>query len=843
MELDASPRRSSFCGHVVIGLDVLVSTAMIELHVRELKLSGVTVKRGSHKLTAHVQAHPERQTIEIHLSRPLPPGRATLRIGFAGKLSNGMHGLYLAKDGADSAVVSQCEATDARSIFPCFDEPGFKATLRWTVRTDPGLMVITNGRPASCRRAGHRAVHRFEPTRVMSSYLAAITIGRYEASKPKRIGRVPNRIIAVPGKQGQTASAQQVTAHVLPWYEAYFAHPYYYQKLDQVAVPGFDAGAMENVGAIFYRQSLLLMQPGATSWQGQKRIAEVIAHEIAHMWFGNLVTMIWWDDLWLNEAFASFMAYKAIDVWQPDWRIWDDFLEASQGALTADALLSTHPIYSEVKSPAEATELFDVITYEKGCAVLRMVERYLGETSFRDGMRRYIAKHKNGNASGRDLWQALGAQVKQPVEAMMQPWISGPGFPLVAVSHFRRDGRDILHLSQRRFFANRDEMVRSHDEIWPIPVVVRYGDANGTHCQRLLVSEREMSVAIEADTPVRWLYANADAAGFYRLHFEEACLRRLLSEGLSQLTPAERVSLIEDQWALVRNGLSDCEQFMDLVAAFHNERDHMVTRTLVNRLASLDDYLVRDDERPLLAALVRNLFSPHLAELGWEPLPEEAAAEAVRRAVLVQALAKIGRDPTVISEAEHRQAIEAEQAASVEPNLAGAVVQVTALQGDTKRLSTYVGIYAARWRARLSPELQSRYLHALCWFKQPAVVKRILRLCIDGTLPQDQLRLVLAPMLSSHHSARLTWLFLKKNWKAIAPRIGSMGMARLVEATGALPLDLRADVERFFAENPVDEAQRALKKALEAMALRAELITREASRLGDWLRRNRALCV
>jgi puromycin-sensitive aminopeptidase len=838
VEIDCSPRRATFKGRVTMTLAVVEPTALIELSARDLKLKQPVVRRGKTRIAARLELHPERQSVILRLAHSVPRGRLTLALAFAGRLNAGMHGLYLAKDGSDLAIVSQCEAADARAIFPCFDEPAFKATLKWTVRTDPGLTVVTNGVPGKVVKSGGRAVHHFKPTRVIPTYLAALTVGRYEATVARRVGRIPSRIVAVPGKASQTAFAQEVTARALPWYAAYFKHPYNYQKLDQVAVPGFDAGAMENVGAIFYRQSLLLMQPGAVSWQAQKRIAEVIAHELAHMWFGNLVTMTWWDDLWLNEAFASFMAYKAIDAWKPEWRIWDDFLEASQGALAADALQNTHPIYSAVDSPAEATELFDVITYEKGCAVLRMAERYLGEDTFKAGMRRYVARHKNRNAAGPDLWQALAAEAAEPIADLMDGWIREPGFPLVIVSHSRRGDSDLLHLSQRRFFANRQEMLNDHEQSWSIPIVVRFGDANGVQSQRCLMREREQTVTLETDTPIHWCYPNADAAGFYRLHFDEECLHALLDQGLGQLTAAERMGLIEDQWALVRNGLSDCERFMDVVIAFKHERDHVVTRALASRLASLDDHLVTDEDRPLLRALTRSLFDPHFAELGWEPLPDEPAAQAVRRGILLQALGRVGRDRSVLDEAKRRQTLEAKRPTSAEPNLAGAVVQLAAISGGVKLLEAYLATWRERRQARLSPELQSRYIGALAWFEDPAAVRRILRLCLDGTLPQDQLRLVLAPMLGSRHAGRPTWAFLKRSWKAIAPRVGAMGMARLVEATGSLPTELYADVERFFAKNPVEEAQRALKKALEAMALRRDLVARESPRLGDWLRRN-----
>ncbi|RYF03432.1 MAG: M1 family peptidase, partial [Deltaproteobacteria bacterium] len=344
--LRASPRRRSFTGRVEIDAQARTQTDSLELHARGLRLLAASVVCGGKRLVARVQKHKERETVSLHLPRPVR-GRLTIVCDYDGKLGAGMHGLYLAQDGTERAIVSQCEATDARAIFPCLDEPAFKAKLAWQVQTDAGLCVVTNGVPRGSQkvRGKDEVLHTFAPTHPVSTYLSAVTIGHFEASRTQKVLGTPCRVLAGVNKVAQTAFAQSVTAFVLPYYTDYFGQRYRYQKLDQVAVPGFDAGAMENVGAIFYRQTLLLMQQDAVSWSGQKRIAEVIAHEIAHQWFGNLVTMQWWDDLWLNEAFATWIAYKVCDVWHPEWRMWDDFFVSKMDAMHADGLASTHPIY------------------------------------------------------------------------------------------------------------------------------------------------------------------------------------------------------------------------------------------------------------------------------------------------------------------------------------------------------------------------------------------------------------------------------------------------------------------------------------------------------------------
>ena len=837
--VDASPKRAAFFGQVIMTARVLKETDRFELNSRDLKVEAASVKLARGRMAAKVVMHRDRETVELVFAKPLPRGAITVTLKFKGKLNPNMHGLYLAKDGNERAIVSQCEATDARAIFPCFDEPDLKATLRWTIHTDPDWVVITNGALESSRKArgADKVVHTFKRTRVIPTYLAAVTIGKLEGSPTFKVKGIPCRIWAGQGKLDQTAFAQEVTSYVLPWYQQYFGQKYNYEKLDQVAVPGFDAGAMENVGAIFYRQNLLLMRPGATSWGGQKRIAEVIAHEIAHQWFGNLVTMRWWDDLWLNEAFATWIAYKVCDTWKPEWRIWDDYLESKEGALAADALVNTHPIYTEVQSPAQATELFDVITYEKGCAVLRMAENYLSHEIFQRGIQMYQAAFKNKNAAGADLWNKLADASNEPVDELMKSWVEQPGFPLLTVTAHRQDNHTVLHVSQRRFFANKEQMQQPDSQTWMVPLVVRYDTGNGPALQRVLLTDQEATLVLGEEGHAHWVYPNANATGFYRMHLEEELLQALLTQGLPHLSPAARMSLIEDQWALVRCGLANVEQFMDVLTAFRDERDHVVVRSMVHRLNYLFEYLVPPNHRQALSSFTCWLFAPQLDELGWEPEPEEQSARSLRRALIVDVLGDVGRDHAVLHEAARRLEDEIRDPTAVEPNLAGTLPSLAAIDGDSQLMLRFVATYTERKKARVSPELQARYLSALSAFEDKEAVAQVLNLCIDGTIPQEQLRVVLIPMLARRATQDVTWTFLKKNWAEIGPRVGSMGVGRLVESTGSLDVQYRADVLKFFTDNPVEEAKRALQKALEAMDLRHELKSREAPRLADWLSR------
>ncbi len=842
IEIDVSPARTRFEGRLTITARVTAETDTMELSARGLSVSDVAALVKGRRVKGTVRSYKARETVALVFPKPLPKGRAVVTLTFAGKLDPGMHGLYLARDGVERAVVSQCEATDARAIFPCFDEPDVKAALQWTVTAPIGLTVITNGAATktTVRKSRGTQTVVFRKTKPISTYLAALTVGRYEGTKARRVNGTPCRMWASPGALPQAGFAEQVTGVSLAWFEDYFQQKYHYGKMDQVAVPGFDAGAMENAGAVFYRKNLLLMDPASASWRQQKAIAETIAHELSHQWFGNRVTMKWWDDLWLNEAFATWIATKAMDAWRPEWRLWDEFQADKTRALGTDALVSTRAIWSPVKSPAEAVEQFDVITYEKGGAVLRMLERYLSEKTFRTGIRDYVDTYKDGNASGADLWGKLGEASGEPVAPMMQTWVAQPGFPVVSVDHRISGGRTALRLSQRRFFASPGESARETPALWHVPLVVRYGTAGGeVREQRALVTGRSGEVALEAEGPVAWVYANAGQVGFYRLDPSRALLDGLLAKGLGHLTPAERGGLLDDQWALVRSGASDIARFLEVLSAFAGERDFTVVEGIAGRLDFLGYRLVEEADRPAFARVVERLFTPQLAELGWEAKgTTEEQETAVRRATVIGALGDTARLPDVLAEAERRQPAEQADAKAIEPNLAGLVVRLAARRGEAPRFDAYVETYKTRKALGAPPQESARYLYALTAFEAPDLVRRALDLVFKGdVVPQEQIGIVLQQMLGQRAAREATWQALKANWKALRERVGAMGISRLVRATAGLPASLRSDVAAFFAANPVDEAKRALAQALESLDLDEELRAREAGRLTEWLRR------
>ena len=832
IDLSTDPSRVEFAGTVTVELEITAQTETIILHARHLEVTRAEISAMFGETdSALITYQPEQETVTLLLGRPLPVGRARALLVFSGRLAPSMHGLYLGSDGVHSAVCSQCEATDARAIFPCFDEPEFKAALRWTLRTGPGVTALSNGMLQQHHASHGEQVFEFAETKPVSSYLAAVVVGDFESDATDYVRDIPMKVYAPAGKAKQTQFAKGFTSRLLPWFEQYFDFPYPFGKYDQVAVPGFDAGAMENIGLVLFRQNLLLMEPGSASWRQEKIIALVIAHEMAHMWFGNVVTMRWWDDLWLNEAFAEWMAHKVCHAIEPSYEVWNDFIEDKIRVLYDDALHSTHPIWTPVETPDQALEMFDSITYQKGCAVMRMLEHFLGEDSFRSGLRAYMKEFQYGNACGPDLWRALEKASSLPVHSLMQSWVTQSGYPVVDLDLVERDDGAVLSLRQERFFS--DAQSRPSDQLWAIPMTVRYADDEGVKTHRFIFDSRAQTVKLATTGKVRFVYANQDEIGFYRQRMTQETLAKLLPIAVSVLSPVELVGLLEDNWAMVRNGSISITSFLAVLSACSAARDHNVLRVIADRIDGLD-LLVKDagdtSARQKLRSLAEQRFAPHLTELGFVPRAGEPQNDVQRRAICITTLASTARVQSVIREVELLAQAEMVNPRAVDPNLAGPFVAIAAKFGDEPRYDRWVETFQTRKAAGKTPQEVARYLHTLSHFRRPELVQRTLQLIEQGMIPQEAVAAILAQLLSFRHSQLSAWEFLKQHWGTLRERFGDMGVSRVVDALGRLRQSERADVVRFFEENKPAGAERALKRALERIEQGEELrqrVTRE----------------
>jgi puromycin-sensitive aminopeptidase len=829
LSLDLAAKR--FEGELRIELVLSAPAEEIVLHAAGLELRRAAVAAGGRVAdAAEVRAVAASETVVLRFAEPVSRGRAELRLGWTGSFSDGLRGMY---DAGGGIAATQFEAADARRVFPCFDEPGFKATWSLTVEAPKGVSILSNGHLEEEEDRGDRRRVRFSRTPPLPTYLVALVAGRVEAHPPVTVRRVPVRTWAQPEKLELTGFGQDVAVEVLPRLEDYFGVPYAFGKLDQAGLPEFEAGAMENAGLVTYREVALLLDPATASLAQKKRVAEVVTHELAHQWFGNWVTMSWWDDLWLNEAFATWMAYKIVDAWIPAWRVWLDFDQGKAQALQLDALRSTHPIRAEVKNVAEAGEAFDLITYEKGGAVLRMIEGYLGEEAFRAGIRVYMKRHAKGNAVADDLWSALAESSREPVVELANAWIGQPGFPLVTVARIGR----VLRLEQRRFFSDPADAAGAggaDGPVWPVPLVVRYGDGERVTEQRMLLRERRAEIPLAGEGDPDFVFANAGATGFYRVAYDATGLEAL-ARHLPRLAPAERISLLSDEWALVRAGARDIGPFLDLVASFAGEEDHAVLDEIVARLGAIEHRLVSDADRPALAALVTTLFGPQLAATGWDAGEAEPDTRRLRRAAAVRALGVVARSEGVARDATARldRWIAGDRSA-LEANLHDAAVTMAARGGDAARFEQLRGLF----RAETDPAFRRRWLLALAAFEDPALVARAVDLAFGDEVPLQDSASFVAGLLANRAAREPFWERLRRDWDRLHGRVkgAPMLLRRVVEAMGSL-VERRhlQEAEAFLAAHPMEEAKQATAQTLERLRQDVELRERTQAGIGRWL--------
>ena len=851
--------RSNFRGEVVIELELKHQRPSIELHAADITIDHAEIApRGEkarkalakpilpgakpvgppiNQMAVAIVPHGARETVEVKFLRPVGPGKVALSLAYHGNLQERLRGLYLARVGDEKYAFTQLEAADARRFFPCFDEPDLKARFTFSVTARAGLQVISNNPlERSTNNTNGTTTFHFRTTPPLSTYLCALAVGELEASPVKMAGKTPVRVWHVPGKRQLAGFALEAAVESLARLEKYFGLPYPYDKLDLVAVPDFEAGAMENAGAVFFRETLLLVDNATISLNEKKRVAEVIAHELAHMWFGNLVTMKWWDDLWLNEAFATWMAFRVVDEWKPEWRMWNNFEPHRAAALALDALSNTHPVYAEVENAAQATENFDAITYEKGASVVRMVEHYLGPQKFRAGVQSYIKQHREGNAVAHDLWNALEKASGQPVAQIVRAWVRQPGFPLVSFERETGENAGGLAVKQERFKASpTTRFPESAATTWPLPMVVKLGQPAGKppKIERILLKRAKERLEVKAAKDAPWYYGNVGEGGFYRVLHDPACLAALAPQLATALTPVERMGLLGHQWAIVRSGRARIASFLDLVGALGDETDYEVLDALAGPLSFIEDQLcdaVGPECRGYFQAWLAEVFGNAWGELGWESKSGEDERN-LRRGSILRIVGAIGEDPEIALGAAPVFDRYLKSRASIEPNLVDPLIAIVAREGNEARFARF---RQAVGQSR-TPQESRRFQLALGDFRDPALVRRAAELTLTQEIPTQDVGFLLMRLLANRAAREVTWQFIQENWAALAKRLPPMMVSRLIEATASLQTrEHRKQVAIFFRAHPVETATRALKLALERFDLNEELRRRAGRDLRAW---------
>jgi puromycin-sensitive aminopeptidase len=568
-----------FIGTVRIQLDVDAPVDMLVLNAAELDIVSCAVEGDD----AEWRLDEGTERLIVVPANTVDAGTAELTIAFEGVLNDKLRGFYrstyLDDDGVEQVIAcTQMQATDCRRAFPCWDEPAFKAVFGVTLAVEEGLSAISNSPEVERVTADGCNVITFADTMVMSSYLVAFVVGRLETTDAHDVDGTPLRIVHVPGKGHLTEFGLDVGAFCLRWFQDYYGIAYPGDKVDLVALPDFAAGAMENLGCITFRESLLLVDPATSTQNERQLVADVVAHELAHMWFGDLVTMRWWNGIWLNEAFATFMEIAACEAYRPDWQRWTSFGVERSVAFETDSLLSTRSVEFEVRSPADCEGMFDVLTYQKGGALLRMLEQYLGDDRFREGVNHYLRTHAYANTETNDLWDAIEATSGQPVRRIMDSWIWQPGYPLVSASIV--DGA--LELRQQRFLFDATGRDTLDTQTWAIPVHVRLGETTTT----VLLDEESITVEVpEPDAGA--MIVNAGGHGFYRVAYSDELRGRIDGDVLRTLSTLERYNLVDDAWAATVAGEMSADDLLSFLHGYVDERDHAVWQAITIALRGL----------------------------------------------------------------------------------------------------------------------------------------------------------------------------------------------------------------------------------------------------------------
>jgi len=821
--------KATFEGDETITLHVLKPTSEITLNAVDIDFHEVSITNGGATQKAKVTPEKDKEMAVLSVDKPLAAGLATVHIKYSGILNSEMRGLYLGKDDQGRKYAStQFEATDARRAFPSFDEPDYKATFDITAVAPKGMVAISNQKMISDTQGpGDSHTVKFATTAKMSSYLAALVVGNFEYVEGEADG-IPIRVYATTGKKEMGKFALESAEHILSYYDKYFGIKYPYGKLDLIGIPDFSAGAMENTGCITFREVILLIDEKEGSVDLKKTIADVIAHEMAHQWFGDLVTMKWWDDVWLNEGFATWMSSKPVQAWRPEWNPALDNVSGTGGTMNVDSLANTRPIHQAAETPAQIQELFDGIAYGKAAAVLRMLESYLGEETFRAGVNAYIRQHQYANATAEDFWDAQAKTSKKPVDQIMPTWVKQAGVPIINVKAQCSGNSTTVELSQQRFYYNRTKFAEPNDQLWQVPLCMKGSAGGANKCE--LLTKREETFMLPGCS--NWVLANAGATGYYRVGYQPETIRALSADAETKLTPAERIAVQTDIWASVRVGREPVGDYLAFAQGLQSDRSRAVMEDVLGRLNFIGQYVVSDSDRDSYRAWLRQYLTPAMREVGYEAKAGDTDEVRTLRSRLFGALGYDARDPEALEEARKLADKVIADPSSVDHQLAGAVFPLAALNGGADFYDKVMGAL----KSAKNPEEYYNYFFTLPSFGDPKLLERTLDFSISPDVrSQDALQLVTG-VLANPAGEKLAWDFIKQHWADLEKAGGPFASAQVVGATSVFcDAGMRDQVTEFFNAHKVEAAERTYKQSIERINNCIDLKSQQEPQLAAWL--------
>jgi aminopeptidase N len=810
--LDPDIGQQKFTGEETITVQVQQATSEIVLNSLGLDISLAEATAADKTVPARVTYDEPNETARLSLAQPLPAGAASLHLKFSGKLTAGLRGLYLSKSRRRQYAVTQFEGTYARMMFPGFDEPAFKATFDLSVIADKGDTAISNGRivkdeplPGSTR---HKITFSTSPR--MSTYLVALAIGDWQCLE-RTVDGTPIRVCAEPDKKQYGQFALEAAAQSVHFYNQWYGIKYPFEKLDMLAIPDYEWGGMENTASIFYRDTALLMDEKTASVFAKRSHATVVAHEIAHQWFGDLVTAAWWDDIWLNEGFATWMERKPIRAWHPEWHLEDDEAATAQRIIGLDSLSAARAIHGDPRTSAEIKEMFDGITYQKGGAVLGMLESYVGPEVFRNGVNAYLKAHANGNATSADFWQAMAKVSGKPVDKIMPTFVMQPGVPLMTVSGSCSSGKQTLELSQQRFLLSSFGTGEKQGQIWSIPVCTKAAKNDGSACY--LVDKK--TDVVHANACPDWVMANRDAKGYYRVFYDDPKnLMSVAAAAEKDLTVPERIAFVEDLWAMVRAGKEPVGIFLNVARDLRPERNRLVVEIVAEHMNTIGRSLVPEQNQKEYRQLVRQQFAPLAKEVGWDAGANDNDEQKALRASLLEILGSAG-DPDAVAAAQKITQAYIKDPSAVEGTIIGPALAVAAQNGD----AALYGQFTQAMGGARSTEDYYHFLFALTSFRQPELAQRTLGLIDQGKIRQQDYVRLFPALLAESPGREIAWDYLKAHWDSLAEKVTSFGGSGAVSALGGFcSIEKGDEIKQFFATHRAPGAERALRQSLERIS-------------------------
>jgi aminopeptidase N len=819
----------TFTANEEIDVTVAKSTDTVTLNENGLTIKEVALK-GEDGAKATVSVDEKLQTATFHFPHALSVGLHTLSVAYSGPITAQPAGLYY-NDYEIAGVhkrmlVTQFEVTDARRMFPGWDEPAFKATYRLSATLPVSFRAISN-MPVTHEESAGADMKKvtFGTTPKMSSYLVVLVAGELDRID-QQAADTDIGVDTITGKVEQGRYALDSASKILPYYNDYFGVKYPLPKLDLIAIPGnFSAGAMENWRGITYIDNDLLFDPATSSEGTKQEIFLVVAHEMAHQWSGDLVTMAWWDNIWLNEGFASWMETKATDHFNPDWHVWLRSHAETDAVMGEDARRTTHPVQQPIHDDSEADGAFDDITYLKGQAFIRMIEDYLGEETFRDGMRHYMAAHAYSNSTTADLWAALSAASGKPVAQIAAGFIEQPGVPLVIVKTACAGGVTTATLTQDRFTIHDPT---AHKLTWQIPVAL--GQIGGEAPQKLLLGATQQTVKFAGcDRPVK---ANIGDVGYYRVEYDPAGLKAL-SAAYKQMTPADRVNLLSDVWAMAEAGRDTPDRFLELTKQLDGETELVVWTEVLKSLREIDALERGSPDRAAYRSYARGLLNPVFARVGWDAKPDDTSEVTLLRSGLIRTLGGL-EDPAVIAEARKRFAAFVVDPSSLPPSLQDAVLSVVGYSADK---ATYDQLHQLGRNAK-STETLLRYYGALGGAHDPALIAETVGITQTDEISAGRVNRFIARAAAASDNPDLVWkLFLPKR-KAVLKRLTAMQTDELLPSIAGASSDpaIAAELKALPDANASSGARHEVDKTVEDIAFKAGFKARLVPAVSRWLK-------